>query len=69
MNYHFVKDGEHYRRFDETHYQRAYKVDEIVHRLKHNGFKSIEVYQPFMLKPQRRGAERIFSHPGRFEFE
>ncbi len=56
----FVKDGEHYRRFDETHYQRAYKVDEIVHRLKHNGFKSIEVYQPFMLKPPKKRAERIF---------
>jgi 2-polyprenyl-3-methyl-5-hydroxy-6-metoxy-1,4-benzoquinol methylase len=56
----FVKEGEYYKRFDEFHYQRAYEIDEIVDGLIRNGFKSIEVYQPFTLKPPKKRCERIF---------
>jgi ubiquinone/menaquinone biosynthesis C-methylase UbiE len=56
----FTKEGEYYRRFDETHYQRAYKAEEIIRRLKHNGFKNIEAYQPFTFKPPKKSSQRIF---------
>ncbi|MFO7294392.1 MAG: class I SAM-dependent methyltransferase [Caldicoprobacter sp.] len=56
----FVKEGEHYKRFDEVHYQRAYHAEEIVGHLENNGFEDIGVYQPFTLKPPKKKAERIF---------
>lgn len=63
----FTKEGEYYRRFDETHYQRAYKAEEIIRRLKHNGFKNIEAYQPLHSNLQRRVPSAFFSQPGKLE--
>lgn len=56
----FVKEGEYYRRFDEIHWQRAYRTEEIVKHLEKNGFEDVGVYQPFTLKPPKKKAERIF---------
>ncbi|NLO83378.1 MAG: class I SAM-dependent methyltransferase [Clostridiales bacterium] len=56
----FIKEGNYYRRFDEIHYQRAYRMEEIVQRLKKNGFKDIGVYQPFTFETPKKKAERIF---------
>jgi ubiquinone/menaquinone biosynthesis C-methylase UbiE len=56
----FVKEGEYYKRFDEIHYQRAYKVEEIIRRLQKSGFQKINAYHPFTFKPPKKPAHRIF---------
>lgn len=40
----FVKEGPFYRRFEETHYQRAYKIEEIIKCLKEAGFDRVECF-------------------------
>lgn len=41
----FVKTEGLYKRFEETHYQRAYKADKLKELLKQNGFEIIGVYK------------------------
>lgn len=53
-----VKD-ELYERFDEEHEERAYEVDELTEILKRAGFKKIEIYSDYDLKPAEKNSERI----------
>lgn len=46
----FVKEGKYYRRFDERHVQKIYKVEEVVKILKETGFKEVEVFDDYNLK-------------------
>ena len=55
----FVKDGNGYRRFDETHTERAYETDEIVKYLKHTGFEHIAIYDAYTFEPPKKDSERI----------
>lgn len=43
----FVKKESAYKRFDETHYQRAYRLNDIKNFLLEVGFTKIEVFSPF----------------------
>lgn len=62
----FVKEKENefgeglYRRFEETHVQRAYEIYEIEEFLVSVGFSDIEAFGDFTLDPPKVDSERIF---------
>lgn len=55
----FVKQGEKYIRFDESHIQKAYSVNEVVNALKEAGFKYIDYYESFTFNKPNNESERI----------
>jgi ubiquinone/menaquinone biosynthesis C-methylase UbiE len=56
----FTRNKEYYQKFEETHYQRAYKNDEIVNMLKNTGFDYIKVYKDFTFLSPDEETERVF---------
>jgi SAM-dependent methyltransferase len=58
----FVKDDRSgsYRRIDELHLQRAYKLDWIEEQLYSSGFKQVLRYADFKMQPSDEKTERAF---------
>lgn len=57
----FIKENDDkFSRFEETHYQRAYKNDEILNMLNSCGFKNIKLYKDFTFENDNGKGERIF---------
>nr|WP_330400342.1 methyltransferase domain-containing protein [Tepidibacter mesophilus] len=56
----FTRNGEYYQKFEETHYQRAYKNHEIIKMLKKSGFEYINVYKDFTFSEADEETERVF---------
>lgn len=56
----FVKEGGVYRRFEETHYQRAYSPEEIEAALSGANLKLLDQYHELTFDPPKRGSERVF---------
>lgn len=57
----FVREeGELYCRYEETHFQRAYRVQEIMDALKEAGLEPVAVYDAFTKKPVRKDSQRIY---------
>lgn len=52
------EDGR-YRRFDETHVQRAYQVRELTSLMEEQGFSSIEIFSGLTKEAPRGGEDRI----------
>lgn len=55
----FVKEGEHYDRFSETHIQRAHSVAELTNLLEAAGFTDICALHAFTREPAHGNSERI----------
>ena len=55
----FLRDGERFERFQETHLQRAHTVSELIRHLKKSGFVEISVYNAFTKDPVSPSSERI----------
>jgi len=55
----FVKDGEQYTRFDESHTERAYSDEEIEKALTVNGFSVVEKLDDFTDTPATDKSERV----------
>ena len=55
----FVRSGEHYDRFEETHLLRAHSVTELRNALQKAGFTEIRTYNAFTRDPAGPGSERI----------
>lgn len=55
----FVNDNGMYRRFDEIHYQKAYRVQEIIEALDKNEYIDIRCFHPFTFKPPKKRGHRI----------
>lgn len=55
----FVSEGERYRRFDETHVQRAHSVKELCLTLHEHGFSDIKTYEAFTMDEPGNKSERI----------
>ena len=55
----FVKEGEHYDRFSETHIQRAHSVAELTNLLETAGFTDIEALHAFSREAAHGNSERI----------
>lgn len=49
-----------YRKYEETHYQRAYTLDEIREAIEKSGMKFVAAYDAFTRKPVRADSERIY---------
>lgn len=56
----FVKDGLLYNRFDEVHYERAYKTVEIKDMIKRSGLELCGIYGEFDTKNPTKRCERTF---------
>jgi len=57
----FIREEEDlYRKYTETHYQRAYTIDEIKKALKEAGLEFLEAYDAFTREPVKDNSERIY---------
>ena len=57
----FVKEeGELFRRYEETHYQRAYSIDEIKRAVLEAGMELVAVYDAFTRQDVRENSERVY---------
>lgn len=57
----FVKETEDlYRKYHETHYQRAYTLDEVQQALKEAGMEFVAAYDAFTKEPPKANSERIY---------
>ena len=57
----FVQEGKHhYRKYIETHFQKAYEVDEVIEVARKSGFTNISVYDAFTMDKPDKGSERVY---------
>ena len=57
----FVKEKEDiYRKFEETHYQRAYSLDPVRNLVERSGLRLLHMYDAFTREPAREDSERIY---------
>ncbi|MCX7841700.1 MAG: class I SAM-dependent methyltransferase [Clostridia bacterium] len=56
----FVKEGDVFRRHDETHYERAYTSEELKELLDTSGLRLLGVYDEMKFKPLRKVSQRAF---------
>lgn len=55
----FIREGSVYRRFDETHIQKAHKEQDIIEKLKQNGFENINCFHHLTFDSPKELDERI----------
>lgn len=53
-------ESEKFTRFEETHYQRAYKNEDIINMLNSSGFENIKLYKDFTFEKDNGKGERVF---------
>lgn len=57
----FVQEGKHhYRKYIETHFQKAYEVDEVIEAARKSGFTNISIYDAFTTDKPDKGSERVY---------
>ncbi len=56
----FVKECDHYNRFDEMHRERAYRNEEVLEKLKKSKFTNINMYDSFSFDDVKNDSERVF---------
>lgn len=56
----FVREGEVYRKFTETHQERGYSPHEVESLLEEAGFMPLAVYDAFSFHPPHQGSRRHF---------
>ncbi len=56
----FIKEGELFRKFEETHYQRCYSLDEVKKAAKEAGMEFVAAYDAFTREPVTDDSERIY---------
>ena len=57
----FIREKEdHYRKYFEKHYQRAYELDTIKTLLKKAGLECLAVYDAFTKEPVKKDSERVY---------
>ena len=54
------EDGELFRRYCETHYQRAYSLEEVKSAIHEAGMEFVAAYDAFTKNPPREDSERIY---------
>lgn len=54
------EEGDLYRRFEETHYQRAYELEMVKTLLERAGMQFVTAYDAFTREPVRADSERIY---------
>lgn len=53
-------EGDLYRRFRETHFQRAYTLEEITRIVEESGLQFVTAYEAFTKEPPSKNSERIY---------
>ncbi len=56
----FVKEGELFRRFQETHYQRAYSPEEVCRAAREAGMEFEACWDAFTRQPVKADSERMY---------
>lgn len=56
----FIKEGELYRKYEETHYQRAYSLEEVKRAISEAGMEFVASYDACTRLPVRKDSERIY---------
>ena len=57
----FIREEEGlYRKFEETHYQRAYALENVKHLLEQAGLELVAAYDAFTREPVKEESERIY---------
>ena len=56
----FVREDDHYNRFDEMHSERAYENKDVRDKLNLAGFKDVKMYDNFTFNRIKDDSERIF---------
>lgn len=56
----FIKEGELYRKFEETHYQRCYSLEEIRRAAEQAGMEFVTAYEAFTKDAVREDSQRIY---------
>lgn len=56
----FVKEGEHYNKYDEIHYERAYSRKELISIIKEAGLQLVATYDDLKLTAPHSRSRRIF---------
>ena len=54
------EEGDLYRKYEETHFQRAYKLETVKRLLKAAGMEFVAAYDAFTREPVRNDSERIY---------
>lgn len=54
------EDGDLYRKYEETHYQRAYDLETVKRLLEEAGMEFVTAYDAFTREPVREDSERIY---------
>jgi len=54
------EEGDLYRKYEETHYQRVYDLDTVKCLLKEAGMEFVAAYDAFTREPVREDSERIY---------
>ena len=49
-----------YRKFEETHYQKAYEMETVIQLVKESGLEFVAAYDAFTKEPVRDDSERIY---------
>ena len=53
-------EGDLYRRFRETHFKRAYTLEEITRIVEESGLQFVTAYEAFTKEPPSKNSERIY---------
>lgn len=57
----FIRDEDgRYAKYEETHYQRAYELDEVKRALAEAGMELVAVYDAFTKNPPKEDSERVY---------
>lgn len=54
------EDGDLYRKYEETHYQRVYNLDTVKRLLEEAGMEFVAAYDAFTKEPVKADSERIY---------
>jgi ubiquinone/menaquinone biosynthesis C-methylase UbiE len=55
----FLKEGDHYHRYDELHMQKIFEVSEVEKELERAGFKLLSAFDAFTFRKWGRDSDRI----------
>ena len=54
------EEGDLYRKYEETHFQRVYELETVKRLLKEAGLMFVAAYDAFTKEPVREDSERIY---------
>ena len=56
----FIREGELYRKYEETHFQKAYSLEEVRQAAEEAGIEFVAAYDACTRNPVREDSERIY---------